>query len=386
MLADFIAAGSNMTGPELETAFNNGASLFLTRISAWLRLTYMNPSSHVALQLRAIHVFVGASSGQRFLVEFMEVGGALTVLEILSLKASTEDDLSAAVELLLAFADAGRKFKEILCESKAIKYVSKCLSRVQLHQTRQAARDLLYQLAMGNPSYQAQVVEALIALLPSGSSGAQMMAAQVLRLIIPMLDAVDATVVEPVLSLLTSLELQVQYEGCELLKELVKSEDLTDTIIAGLIGMLKPDAGGKGRAGVSASASAGGSVLFYSQQAAAAKTIGILCTTSTPLVVPFVRLQAINGLLHAMGNDKYPDSQLQGTHALEVVLANCYGLIDEVKREIGSDLFLDIMQSREQAFTRMSRAHLEVLSGNMFHVDENDPRAQPGGSFFGSDL
>lgn len=80
-----------------------------------------------------------------------------TVLEILSLKASTEDDLSAAVELLLAFADAGRKFKEILCESKAIKYVSKCLSRVQLHQTRQAARDLLYQLAMGNPSYQAQV-------------------------------------------------------------------------------------------------------------------------------------------------------------------------------------------------------------------------------------
>ena len=211
---------------------------------------------------------------------------------------------------------------------------------MQLHNTRQAARDLLYQLAMGNPSYQGEVVAALVGLLPSGSSGAQMMAAQVLRLIIPMLDTVDSTVVEPVLSLLTSLELQVQYEGCELLKELVKSEALTDTIIAGLIGMLKPDASGKGRAGVSASASAGGSVLFYSQQAAASKTIGILCTTSAPLVVPFVRLQAINGLLHAMGNDKYPDSQLQGTHALEVVLANCYGLIDEVKREIGPDLFL----------------------------------------------
>lgn len=59
------------------------------------------------MQLRAIHIFVGASSGQRFLVEFMEVGGALTVLEILMLKASTEDDLAAAIELLLAFADAG---------------------------------------------------------------------------------------------------------------------------------------------------------------------------------------------------------------------------------------------------------------------------------------
>jgi hypothetical protein len=71
-----------MTGPELETGFNNAASLFLMRISAWLRLTYLNPSSCVALQLRAIHVFVGASSGQRFLVEFMEVGGALTVRSV----------------------------------------------------------------------------------------------------------------------------------------------------------------------------------------------------------------------------------------------------------------------------------------------------------------
>jgi hypothetical protein len=309
-------------------------------------------------------------------------------MEILSLKGSTEDDMAAAVELLLAFADAGRKFKEILCEGKAIKYVSKCLSRVMLHHTRQAARDLLYHLAVGNPAYQGEVVDSLIALLPSGSSGAQMMAAQVLRLTIPMIGNVEATVVEPVLCLLSSLELQVQYEGCELLKELIKSEALTDTIIAGLVGMLKPDAGAKGRAGGASgtNASAGGSVLFYSQQAAAAKTIGILCTTSAPLVVSFVRLQAIHGLLHAMGNEKYPDSQLQATHALEVLLSNCYGLIDEVKRAIGPDLFLDIMQHREEAFSRMSRAHLDVLSGNNFQIDETDERAMPGGAFFGSDL
>jgi hypothetical protein len=31
----------------------------------------------------------------------------------------------------------------------------------------------------------------------------------------------------------------------------------------------------------------------------------VLCTVQPKLVVPFVRLQVVNGLLHAMGNDKY---------------------------------------------------------------------------------
>lgn len=40
ILQDFIAQNQNKTGPELEQEFAQAASLFLTRLTAWLRLTY----------------------------------------------------------------------------------------------------------------------------------------------------------------------------------------------------------------------------------------------------------------------------------------------------------------------------------------------------------
>ena len=40
ILHDFIVANQGKTGPELELEFAHAASLFLTRLTAWLRLTY----------------------------------------------------------------------------------------------------------------------------------------------------------------------------------------------------------------------------------------------------------------------------------------------------------------------------------------------------------
>ncbi len=40
ILIDFIIQNQNKTGPELEAEFSQAASLFLTRLTAWLRLTY----------------------------------------------------------------------------------------------------------------------------------------------------------------------------------------------------------------------------------------------------------------------------------------------------------------------------------------------------------
>ena len=39
ILNEFIRGNWNKTGPQLEKELGNGASLFLARISAWLRLT-----------------------------------------------------------------------------------------------------------------------------------------------------------------------------------------------------------------------------------------------------------------------------------------------------------------------------------------------------------
>jgi hypothetical protein len=43
MLLDFISQNRNKTGPELEQEFAQAASLFLTRLTALLKLTYPCP-------------------------------------------------------------------------------------------------------------------------------------------------------------------------------------------------------------------------------------------------------------------------------------------------------------------------------------------------------
>jgi len=48
--------------------------------------------------------------------EFLEVGGVLTVVEILNLKQGRETDKAEALKLLLCVAAAGRQYKEIICE------------------------------------------------------------------------------------------------------------------------------------------------------------------------------------------------------------------------------------------------------------------------------
>lgn len=40
ILEDFIVTNQNKTGPEIENEFAQSASLFLTRLTAWLRMTY----------------------------------------------------------------------------------------------------------------------------------------------------------------------------------------------------------------------------------------------------------------------------------------------------------------------------------------------------------
>ena len=41
ILADFVHNTQGMTAPQLERALCNGASLFLARLTAWLRMTYV---------------------------------------------------------------------------------------------------------------------------------------------------------------------------------------------------------------------------------------------------------------------------------------------------------------------------------------------------------
>ena len=53
----------------------------------------------------------------KFMAEFLEVGGVLTLLEIIGLKQAKEEDKSIALKNLHYIANAGRKYKELICES-----------------------------------------------------------------------------------------------------------------------------------------------------------------------------------------------------------------------------------------------------------------------------
>ena len=56
-------------------------------------------------------------SRHKFLAEFLEVGGVLTLLEILGLKQAKEEDKAQSLRVLMCIANAGRKYKELICES-----------------------------------------------------------------------------------------------------------------------------------------------------------------------------------------------------------------------------------------------------------------------------
>lgn len=60
ILQDFIALNHGKTGPELELEFAHAASLFLTRLTAWLRLTY-------PLYLHPVRLFFSEERGMKLL-------------------------------------------------------------------------------------------------------------------------------------------------------------------------------------------------------------------------------------------------------------------------------------------------------------------------------
>ena len=61
MLRDFISQCSDMTAPELERQFCDCASLFLARLTVWLRMNHLR--GPLKLLLKAISIFLSAASG-----------------------------------------------------------------------------------------------------------------------------------------------------------------------------------------------------------------------------------------------------------------------------------------------------------------------------------
>ncbi len=251
-LEDFVARCADMTGPQLEDELENGASLVLTRISAWLRLSYALGHS-VSLQLQAITVFVAASSGQRYLAEFVEVGGVATVIEILSLPQLPEQDKREAMRLLMAVASAGRHYKEIVCDGDGVEALETFMGACKSEELLEDARDLLVTIGRGNPRFSTEVHRALLRLLRSESAHAQRLSCAGLRTLLKVLptsqlyckDAhgqpqpvLHEGYCEAAVSLLNSFNLQLLYEAGQLFSVLLATEQLEEPLLRHLLNVL----------------------------------------------------------------------------------------------------------------------------------------------------
>ncbi|XP_060070406.1 armadillo-like helical domain containing protein 1 [Ylistrum balloti] len=371
ILKDFISQNQNKTGPELEQEFAQAASLFLARLTAWLRLTYMIGTS-LNDQLKAISIFLSASSGHKFMAEFLEVGGVLTLLEIIGLKQAKEADKLEGLKCLQAIANAGRKYKELICESYGIRAVAECLAKSKTEETQDACRNLLLMLAQGNPKFQTQVYKGLIALLPCSSPKAQQMAAQSLRTVQPIVQTANVSIVEPLLNLLKTLHLEVQFEGIELIKELMAYDEVADLLQKGLVGLLHPSKEDTIRRPEILEdpdvPKINTPLPVYVQQAAAAKTIGILERESNEIAEKLIQLKVTHNLLYAMGNQDHADSQRQASMSLEY-LCRTFPIVDENVREaMGEALYNLFMSNPESLYMNMTHIQADVLVSNKVNI------------------
>ncbi|NXV81817.1 ARMD1 protein, partial [Atlantisia rogersi] len=180
ILDNFIQSNDGKTQPELELEFSQGASLFLARLTTWLRMTYIY-STCLNKLLRSIGIFLSATKGHGYLTEFLDIGGVLILLEILGLNHLKEEDKRESVKLLQLVADAGRKYKELICDSYGVQSLAEFLATSNSAEAQKDVQVLLASLGRDNPKYQNQVYNGLIAVLPCTSPQAQQLALQALR-------------------------------------------------------------------------------------------------------------------------------------------------------------------------------------------------------------
>ncbi|KAM7542963.1 hypothetical protein Aperf_G00000014488 [Anoplocephala perfoliata] len=111
----------------------------------------------------------------------------------------------------------------------------------------------------------------------------------------------------------------------------------------------------------------------FVQQASAAKCITVLIEDSVDLTKRLLKFGALSGLLYAMGNLEYPDSQRQASLAVKILCVKYPPIRSVVAQVMGYALYDEFFNKTEQFFVHMTplQADLLVSSKNKFSgIDE----------------
>ncbi|XP_030109495.1 armadillo-like helical domain containing protein 1 isoform X2 [Mus musculus] len=318
--------------------------------------------------LRSIGIFLSAVSSNRYLLEFLEIGGVLTLLEILGVEKINEEDKKESIKLLQIIANTGRKYKELICESYGVRAIAEFLAKSKSEETQEEVQVLLETLVHGNPKYQNQVYKGLIALLPCESPKAQRLALQTLKTAQSIVGATHPSIVDRVLTVLSTVHLEVQYEAIELIKDLIHY-DVRLPLLKGLVALLMPPV--KETSKLQAKIFSDSSILqtttqlpVFLQQAAAAKTIGILARNDLNLAVELLNLRVVHGLMSAMGNTDHSNSQRLASLTLEYFV-QMFPLVEEqVRKSMGDELYQLFLNDAEILYTKIDSIQADILAAN----------------------
>lgn len=376
MLEDFILRHALEHGPQLERYYGNGASLLLTRISAWLRLTYVQGFA-LEQQLKAVSIFLTAANGTRYLAEFVEFGGLLTILDLLSLREVPEHSKYTALQLLNVVANAGRFYKELICSFNGVQVIIDVLERANFTDTQTLAYEMCLVLGSGNPKYTHKVQVEIANVLSSRNITALRLGLQASRRLVEHTPPVPSAraplrsqgraalsnledLVAKATHLLASNDFEVQYEASELLVALatLHGEALGARIAGGMCDAMLQGAGdGSGGGSVPgtprrASVRPGdrdgdkGPTPGHLAQAAAAKVLTSTLTTTWQsggvrdcvLTERFVR-----AVLVTLSNAKHYESRKHAAELVDVLTSLATEEVFTLITQLTSDDFLHFL-------------------------------------------
>ncbi|XP_053708998.1 armadillo-like helical domain containing protein 1 isoform X1 [Synchiropus splendidus] len=401
MLDSFVRQNSGNSSGDLELHFSHVSSLFLARLSTNLRLTCMF-GAYLGLQLRAVEIFLRATDHDQYRREFVEHGGVLTLLDILSLTNIKETDKSHVVKLLLIISNSGPKFSEIICECEGVKAITGYLSESHVTEVQETF-NLLESLLLESSKYHQQTCNHLIKLWSCSSEKVQKLVTHCLHTLLGQM-ASGHNIVQPLLNTLTLMNLDVQEEGKCLhvnthnlhtsytrlgfcvfvclpaaIHQILGSVDLKvrPALLTGLLAQLQPPED-------TAEENFENMKGVFMQQATAAKTIRLLCQSSQEVSAELLSLGVVKRLLFLMGNRRHVDSQIQAgltlkvlyflpllAHVTDLELIHSQYFVDSfpvvlthVSRVMGASLFKAFMHKAEDFCTNMTETEAANLQAN----------------------
>ena len=251
------------------------------------------------------------------------------------------------------------------------------------------------------------------------------MAARTLRIVQPLVKTASPAIVDPLLGLLRTLHLEVQFEAIELIKDSMDYPEAEDPLLRQLVSLLTPQrenpsdqqqqqegksgAAGKGApapqtsidADISQASTSGLSattappplinesntgagnnnnnsnnivnsfktpLLIHVQQAAAAKTLGILARESPHVAQKLLHMGVVHGLMVAMGNEEHSDSQRQAALSLEFFVTSFPFVDDEVRTAMGDALYNAFAIDPERLPVNLTAVQADVLRTNRVDI------------------